>query len=87
MRNYDNETLAELEPLYEHLDAILDRHKMLIPGGLNASMRTWHSVVWEAIQAKSDRKAVAQAEADETRGEPQPEDRYTEIAVVPDRDS
>jgi hypothetical protein len=75
MRNYDNEKLSELEPLHALVDEILEKHRMLIPGGLYGSVRTWRDVLWEAIEDKSEKNA----EAEETREEDgNPSDHYAE---------
>ena len=51
-RNYDDETLTELEPAYEHVDALLEQHKPLIPGNMNRLMCQWRDDLWAAIEAK-----------------------------------
>lgn len=72
-RDYSNEPLADLEGAYEHVDALVEQYKMLIPGSMARLMRGWHQDLWDAIEDRSD--PAAQREDDETG------DRCVEIGV------
>lgn len=51
LRNYADEKLEDLEPVYELVDSIVEQHKTLIPGSMNRLMRQWHEDLWRAIEA------------------------------------
>jgi hypothetical protein len=57
LRNYEPESLEDLEPVYAHVDALLEQYKNLVPGGLLRSLLTWRTDLWTAIEAKHDEEA------------------------------
>jgi hypothetical protein len=62
-RNYDNETLTELEQAHEHVDALLEQHEPLIPGSMNQLIHQWRDDLWDAIEAKhAEDKKPSEAE-------------------------
>lgn len=53
LRNYDGESLADLEPVRELVDALVDRHKTLVPGDLCPLLETWRDELASAIETKN----------------------------------
>jgi hypothetical protein len=58
LRNYDDEELANLEPVYELVNALTVRHKVMIPGSMFRLMRGWREDLRTAINAKLDGKKL-----------------------------
>ena len=54
VRDYTNEALTDLEPVFELVDALVEKHKLLIPGSMNRLMRQWRDDLQTAIDAKAD---------------------------------
>jgi hypothetical protein len=70
VRNYDDEPLSALEPVYEHVDALIEKHKVFIPGSMVRLMRQWRDDLWRAIEShdKEAETEEAQSEEDDWQG-------------------
>jgi hypothetical protein len=78
VRDYSNDALADLEPVYALVDALVEQHKILIPGSMNRLMRQWRNDLRIAIAAKKG----DQTPADDDEYDDGPDDRYMEIGVA-----
>jgi hypothetical protein len=56
-RNYDSDQLTDLEPLHELVDAIVERHKALLPAGLGPLLEIWRDQLASVIEARDNRDA------------------------------
>jgi hypothetical protein len=71
VRNYDGESLPALEPVHEHVDALIENHKVLIPGSMMRLMHQWRDDLWTAIEAHAKKDAESE-EAQSEQGQTDP---------------
>jgi hypothetical protein len=84
LRSYETDSLNHLRAMYEHVNALVIEHRLMIPGGLCLSMEVWRDHLRKVIAERTEPGEVPE-DAPESEGD-EPEDRYVEIQVKPCRE-